>query len=53
MIGLLLFLAGVLLLLDDVMNHGVRTHIEAAKYLNILTNSTAYHILAFIEEHSN
>ena len=53
MIGLLLFLAGVLLLLDDVMNHGVRTHIEAAKYLNVPTTSTAYHILAFIEEHSS
>ena len=55
-IGILLALAGDLLLflaLDDVMNLGVITHIEAVKHLNVLTISTAYHIPAFIEEHSN
>ena len=55
-IGLLQALAGDLLLflhLDDVMNLGVITHIEAVKHFNALTISTAYHIPAFIGEHSN
>ena len=65
-IGLLLLLAGVLLLLlhleegvhllplhlVDVMNLGVVKHIESVKHLNVPTISTAYHSPALIEEHS-
>ena len=65
-IGLLLLLTGVLLPLlhlekgihfiplhlDDVMNHSVVTHIEAAKHLNVPTISTADHSAALVEEHS-
>ena len=52
-IGLGLHLAGILLHLDDIMNLGVITHIEAVKHFNALTISTPYHIPAFIGEHSN
>ena len=55
-IGLLLLLAGVLLLLlhlDNVMNLGVITHIEAVKHLNVPIIKTAHHIPALIEEHSS
>ena len=45
-IGLLLLLAGVLLLLlhlDDVMNLNVITHIETVEHLNVPNISTAHH----------
>ena len=65
-IGLLLLLAGVLLLLlhlkdsvhllslhlDDVMNLGVVINIEAIKHFDVPSITTAYHTLALIEEHS-
>ena len=54
-IGLFFLLACVLLTLfylDDVMNLGVVTNIEAIKHFDVPSITTAYHTLALIEEHS-
>ena len=55
-ISLLSLLACILLLLlhlDCAMNHGIVTHIEAVKHLNVPLIKTAHHIPALIEEHSS
>ena len=54
--ALLLLFAGVFLLLlhlDDVMNLGVVTHIEAVKHLNVPTINTVYHTPVPMKVHPN